>query len=164
METPYSIVVDSEPLTPCFVDVNEPNDTLEMATVATSSLTPPNFDATGLQLCVNTASAMTGRGDRDYFSIVAEPGHTISATLTHTSGDLSLELLSPPGDNRACINFRDNRCYSDGAGLTETITFTATTSRPYYLLVDSIFSDPLIQQRPSGADTAYDLSISVTPP
>jgi hypothetical protein len=86
----------------------------------------------------------------------------MSATIAFDQGDLFLELRSPGGVARACANTgADRRCYSDGNGLTETITFTATTTEPYFVRVGSIYGSPTVPLRPLSLDTPYTLDLEL---
>jgi hypothetical protein len=119
----------------------------------------------GLSLCTSTFSPVTMQGDQDWFEIhPPRAGARITARTTAISGDLFLELRSPGGARRACINAGPNRCYSDGANNTELVTFTATTTNPYFLRVGSIYSSPVASVRPLDADTKYRLEIEYSGP
>ena len=83
---------------------------------------------------------------------------------TASGGDLSLELLTPGAARRACVNAGNNRCYSDGNDDTELVTFTATTTDPYFLRVGSVYSSAQALVRPLDADTKYRLEIEYTGP
>ncbi len=63
-----------------------------------------------------------------------------------------------------CVNAGNNRCYSDGNDDTELVTFTATTTDPYFLRVGSVYSSAQALVRPLDADTKYRLEIEYTGP
>ncbi|MCC7381963.1 MAG: PPC domain-containing protein [Deltaproteobacteria bacterium] len=163
-ETSYSLAVDLVPIYSCFGDRAEPNETLaQSSNVASSTISP--IVLSGMSLCVTTPDPVTGAGDEDWYTLRPPvAGARIEARINHDRGDLFLELRSPGGVRRACVNFGDDRCYSDGFGLNEHVTFTATTTEPYYLRVGSIYSSPQLQIRPIGTDTPYRLRLDYTPP
>lgn len=159
----YNLTLDLVPIYSCFPDAAEANETRPRASeIASSTVSPMLFDLT---LCPGTRNVLTGAGDTDWF-ILRPPaaGARIDAEISFTQGDLLMELLSPNDGPRACINAGGDRCYSDGNGLSERISFTATTTDPYYLRVDSVFSSPNVTVRPPDADTPYQLSIEYTMP
>jgi hypothetical protein len=162
-ETPYSLVVDSEPLSRCSSDPNEPNDDQIFATEVRTATVPATVElAAPLTLCSQEVNFMTGVGDQDWYAVpVPAAGTRISAALEHDNGDLYLELRSPGGFVRACPNLGPDRCYSDGSGLAEVVSFTSTTAATYFLRVGSIYGDPNVQQRPTDADTAYRLRVTL---
>lgn len=164
-ETRYSVVIDSVPLAQCFADTNEPSDLPALGTMVTTTTVPFTqiFD-NGLTLCSQTISALTGKGDEDWFILLPGAENVrMSALLEHAQGDLFLEMRSPGGFVRACPNFAGDRCYSDGNGLSEQVAFTSTTaSEAYYLRVGSIYGEPGVQVRPPDADTPYTLRVDFT--
>ena len=165
-ETAYSVTLDLVPIFNCQPDVAEPNNrSTNPSMAASSSITPTTLDLT---MCTSTADPFTGGGDEDWF-ILNPPfaGAVIDASLTHNTGDLLMELFSPgvaPTLVRACPNIPPNRCFSDGLGLSEQITFTATTTEPYFLRVSSVWSAPGLPAAPPDADTAYTLDVRYSGP
>ncbi|MCB9651469.1 MAG: PPC domain-containing protein [Deltaproteobacteria bacterium] len=159
----YRLTQDLVPIYSCFDDAAEPNNSRAAASLVLSSTVSPMI--ADLSLCAGTVNALTGAGDSDWF-VLNPPavGARIEAQLTFPQGDLLLELLSPNGGPRACINNGTDRCYSDGNGLSERIAFTATTTDPYILRVDSVYSSPNVQVRPADADTSYNLQVIYTEP
>jgi hypothetical protein len=158
----YSLTEDLIPLFTCLPDAAEPNDAPEMASTVASSSVAPMIEVRNLTLCANPP-VPTSPGDEDWFLIrPPRAGIHINAMITFAQGDLFLELFSPGGVHRACPNLGMDRCYSDGDTLTEHVTFTATTSAPYYLRVGSVYSSPSIAQKPPNADTPYTLDLSYT--
>lgn len=157
-EAPYSLSVDLIPRFTCNDDPAEPNEDAAQASTLTSSVAAP-IALTDLSLCASTRSP-ANVGDEDWFALTPPaPGARIEAEVTFPQGDLLLELLSPSGIHRACVNQGMDRCYSDGSGLSERVTFTATTTRPYFLRVGSVYSAPSVPIRPPEADTPYRLDI-----
>lgn len=163
-ESAYNLTIDLAPLVTCDPDDSEPNDTLALASgAASSTVSPVRLD--GRSLCTSTFNLATMQGDQDWFEIRPPAiGARISARTIAPNGDLFLELRSPGGARRACVNAGSNRCYSDGNDDTELVTFTATTTRPYYLRVGSIYSSPQALVKPLDADTKYRLEIEYTGP
>jgi hypothetical protein len=158
----YHLTHDLQPTFSCFPDRAEPNDERALASFAASSTITPVL-LQSLSLCASARNAL-GRGDEDWFRLVPpRAGARIEARITFPQGDLSLELFSPNGGPRACRNQGTNRCFSDGNGLTETVTFTATTTAPYLLKVSSAYSSPQVFVRPASADTGYELRIDYSP-
>jgi hypothetical protein len=165
LETSYSIVGDLSPIFSCFDDALEPNNELTRSSSSATAgpLTPIVLQ--NLTLCTSARDFITGAGDEDWFTIVPPvAGAQISARIDHAQGDLFLELLSPGGLVRACPNFGEDRCFSDGFDLNEEITFTATVSAPYFLRVGSVYSSPNALVSPPDADTPYNLRIDYTLP
>jgi len=150
-ETPYNITIDLIPLPDCEADRAEPNELLELAsTITASTASPQAFD--GLSLCSSAS-------DEDWFEIhPPRIGARISARTIADSGDLFIELRGPSGTVRACTNGGNDRCYSDGNDPEELVTFTATTTRPYFLRVGSIYSNPALPA-PLDIDTKYRLEL-----
>lgn len=160
---PYSLSMDLIPGFACTPDVNEPNDSAAAATAVTGS---SPITLSGLTLCPGTrrTAGSTDVGDEDWLTLTPPAvGARMEAEIQFTNGDLLLELLSPGGAVRACNNEGDGRCYSDGNGLNERVTFTATTTDPYFLRVSSIYSASGIP-RPPDADTDYQLDVRYTAP
>lgn len=153
----YNITLDLQPTFLCLADIAEPNDVRSMASlVASSSVAPVRIE--DLTMC-------TGNRDEDWYVLnPPEVGARIDASIAFDSGDMLLELFSPNGGPRACVNVGPNRCYSDGNTLSERITFTATTTAPYLLRASSVYSSPAAGIRPADADTPYDLSVTYTLP
>jgi hypothetical protein len=162
-ESPYSLTLDLIPVFSCFPDFAEPNETLDMVSlVATSSISP--VELRDLTMCVSDRDPFTDTGDEDWFEITPPAiGARIDAAIDFQQGDMFMELLGPLG-NRACLNFGNDRCYSDGVDLTESVTFTASVAGSYYLRVGSIYSSPAVPVRPPDADTPYNLTINYTGP
>ena|GEM_PF-2924313 len=159
-EAAYSVVIDAQPISQCLSDFLETNDELNQATPVVTSTIPQQRSWQNLTLCSQTPNFFTGQGDEDWFALYPpEAGIRMEAELTHDSGDLFLELLSPGGFVRACRNVGGNRCFSDGSGLSERVTFTSTVGAPYYVRIGSIYGSPSVPLKPVGADTAYDLQI-----
>lgn len=159
----YSLTQDLVPIFSCNPDVAEPNNFRSTPSlVASSSVSPVLVE--DLTLCAGTRN-LDNVGDIDWFELrPPSAGSRIEARVDFTQGDLLMELYSPNGGPRACINQGDDRCYSDGPGLSERITFTATTTEPYYLRVDSVYSSPNVANRPPDSDTPYDLQIIYVEP
>ena len=158
----YSLTQDLVPIYSCFADAAEPNNNrLTASQVVSSTISPISVE---LSLCAGTRD-LSNTGDADWF-VLNPPsvGARIDAEITFPQGDLLMELFSPGGGPRACVNGGPNRCYSDGNGLSERVTFTATTTRPYLLKVDSVYSSPNVQVRPADADTSYTLQVTYTEP
>lgn len=163
-ETVYNITVDLAPLVECENDSAEPNDILSLASEAASSTVSPIL-VDGLSLCTTTFNLATMQGDQDWFEIHPPAvGARITARTLAPNGDLFLELRSPGGARRACINSGPNRCYSDGNDREELVTFTATTTNPYYLRVGSVYSSQAAVVRPLDSDTKYRLELEYTAP
>jgi hypothetical protein len=162
--TDYNIRLDLQPLFQCNPDIAEPNnDRATASLVASSSVAPVALE--DLTLCTSQRDG-TNTGDVDWY-VLNPPveGARIDASITFDQGDLSLELFSPGDGPRACITFGNNRCFSDGNRLMERVTFTATTTEPYFLKVGSVWSAPTAPGvRPSDADTPYDLNVTYTLP
>jgi hypothetical protein len=158
-ESVYDLTVDLVPLYTCEADAAEPNETPAQASMVTSSTVSPVV-VEDLSLCTTNVSPLGGGGDEDWF-VLRPPraGARITATLEHQQGDLFLELVSPGPGRRACVNFGPDRCYSDGYDLEEMVTFTATTTNPYYLRVGSIYSSAEVPVRPLSTDSPYRLEI-----
>jgi hypothetical protein len=158
----YSLSLDLAPVFACNDDPYEPNETALMPSLAASSSMAPTVlsDAT---LCASVRDA-TDTGDEDWY-VLNPPaaGARINASITFTEGDLLLELFSQNAIARACLNFGPDRCYSDGNGLSEMVTFTATTTLPYLLRVSSVYSSPNVPIRPPDIDTPYELTVEYTP-
>lgn len=163
-ESAYDLTIDLTTLDACLDDAEEPNDLLtSVSRVASSSVSPVIVDA--LTLCTSAISLETGEGDQDWYEINPPAvGARITARTVAPDGDLFLELLSPGGARRACINAGPNRCYSDGNDEEELVTFTATTTNPYYLRVGSVYSSAQAPVRPLDADTKYRLEIEYSGP
>lgn len=162
---PYTLTIDEIPLFDCQPDIGEPNEGfLAPSTVASSTASPVHLD--DLSLCASIKSPFTQRGDDDWYEIHPPPGALrIDARIDFLQGDLFLELLAPGGQHRACLNFGGDRCYSDGYGQSERVSFTATTAQDAYLLhVGSIYSDPNAVRPPTGIDTSYSLDIQYSHP
>lgn len=159
----YSITQDLVPIFSCNPDPAEPNNLRASASsVASSTVSPVLVE--GLTLCAGTRD-INNAGDTDWYELRAPAaGARIEARVDFTQGDLLMELFSPNGGPRACINQGEDRCFSDGSGLSERITFTATTTEPYYLRVDSIYSSPNVANRPPNIDTPYDLQVVYVEP
>ncbi len=158
----YSLSLDLAPVFPCLDDPYEPDNSALMPSMAASSSTAPVLITDGT-LCASVRDA-TDTGDEDWY-VLNPPavGARINASVEFTDGDLLLELLSPGGFARACTNLGPDRCYSDGGGFSEMVSFTATTTMPYFLRVSSIYSSPNVQVRPPNIDTSYQLSVGYTP-
>ena len=165
-ETTYSLVHDLVVGYSCVEDAFELNDAVGTATaltIGTSTLAVETQRLANLSLCVTRVNGPDMRGDEDWF-VIRPPraGARMSATIAFDQGDLFLELRSPGGVARACANTgADRRCYSDGNGLTETITFTATTTEPYFVRVGSIYGSPTVPLRPLSLDTPYTLDLEL---
>lgn len=159
----YSLTQDLVPIFSCNPDAAEPNNVRAFASdVASSTVSPVLIE--DLTLCAGTRD-INNAGDTDWYELRPPvAGARIDARIDFQQGDLLLELFSPNGGPRACLNDGVNRCYSDGNDLSETITFTATTTEPYFLRVDSVYSSPNIQVRPPDVDTPYRLRIDYTSP
>lgn len=180
----YNLVLDHRLGWSCRVDAYEPNDVRADATATATANIPVSSTGTAsvtlrdLTLCVTDEAesapddansgggASNDGGDEDWFVIVPPiVGAQIRAAVHHVSGDLQLELLSPGGSRRACVNADVNRCFSDGPGLDERVTFTATTTAPYLLRIGSIYSDPNLRPlAPDDANTPYTLELGFTVP
>ena len=165
---PYTLSVDFIPLFECLPDVAEPNN--RRATPATTVSSTAGATVTDLTMCPTSRSLpdpVTGQsiGDEDWF-VLRPPaaGARIEARVDFAQGDLLMELFSPNGGPRACRNEGSNRCFSDGNGLNEMITFTATTTNPYLLRVSSVYSSGAVINPPVDADTSYDLSVQYSAP
>lgn len=154
----YRITHDLVPIYSCNPDFAESNNLRTFASdVASSTVSPVLVE--GLTLCAGTRD-INNAGDTDWYILTPpEVGARIEAQIDFAQGDLLMELLGPNGGPRACTNQGEDRCYSDGLGLSERISFTATTTDPYFLRVDSAYSSPNVQIRPPNSDTAYDLQI-----
>lgn len=163
-ESRYNLTLDLTPMYDCWPDFAEPNDVQPMASAVTSSTISPVL-VQNLTLCATVRNASTGFGDQDWF-ILRPPavGARIEATIDFPQGDLSLELFSPDGQTRACANSGQDRCFSDGFDLTETVSFTAATTDAYFLKVSSVYSSPQVFVRPPDADTPYNLRVTYTLP
>lgn len=158
-ESDYNLTIDLVPTYTCLTDAGEPNETLDSASTLTAT-TAPRAVYENLNLCTSTVNPMTGAGDEDWYVLTPpRAGARMTVELEHQQGDLFLELLSPGGARRACLNGGANRCYSDGFDLDELVTFTATTTQPYLLRVGSIYSSPNAPVRPLNVDTGYRLEI-----
>ncbi len=157
-ESPYHLSLDLIPIFSCNPDRAEFNDTRPLASaVASSTISPIQVD--NLSLCASVRSP-ANVGDEDWFELKPPvAGARVRANIEFTQGDLSLELFSPNGGPRACRNEGANRCYSDGFGLSETVTFTATTTDSYFLKVGSVYSAASVPIRPPDADTPYRLRV-----
>ena len=166
--SPYSVSIDLLPVFDCTTDPSEPNNNRFMAAQTVSSTA--GATASDLLLCPTVRSLPdpnTGLtvGDEDWFVLrPPEEGARIEARIDFTQGDLLLELFSPNGGPRACLNSGEDRCFSDGNDLSELITFTATTTAPYFLRVSSVYSSESSPTQPSDADTDYTLSVEYTLP
>lgn len=156
--TPYSLTIDEVPLFDCQPDLAEPNNFAATPSLAASATVSPIL-VEDLSMCATT-------GDEDWYEIHPPAGaQHIDAQVDFASGDLFLELFAPGGTHRACVNLGDDRCYSDGFGLSERVSFTATTAAAaYYLRVGSLYSNPNAQIKPSGADTPYQLRVEYSAP
>lgn len=164
LEAAYNLTIDLVPLSECERDTAEPNDLRSSASRVTSSTVSP-VRVEGLSMCTTTFNLTTMEGDADWFEIHPPAvGARITARTIASGGDLSLELLTPGAGRRACVNAGNNRCYSDGNDDTELVTFTATTTAPYYLRVGSVYSSAQALVRPLDADTKYRLEIEYTGP
>ncbi|MBK8010365.1 MAG: PPC domain-containing protein [Deltaproteobacteria bacterium] len=178
----YNLVLDHRLAWPCQDDPFEPNNDRASATVRATAGVPSSSTGTAtmtlrdLTLCVTDARSVPSNdddtgdvddaGDEDWF-VIQPPavGAELRATVRHVSGDLQLELRSPGGTRRACVNGNSGRCYSDGPDLEEAITFTATTTDPYFLRVGSVYSDPNLRPlAPEDASTPYTLEIGFIVP
>lgn len=159
----YSLSHDLVPIFSCDPDVAEPNNLRSTpSTITATSANPIVIE--DLTLCANTRD-INNNGDSDYYLLLPPaPGARIDARIDFEQGDLLMELFSPGAVARACVNQGEDRCFSDGFGLSETISFTATTAAPYFLRVDSVYSSPNVQVRPPDASTAYDLRVEYTLP
>jgi hypothetical protein len=159
----YDFNVDLVPLFECAPDNAEPNDFAGLASLVASSSVGPIL-VKNLTLCAN--SGVPGLpGDEDWYVInPPAPGARIEAEIEAVQGDLSLELFSPNGGPRACLNVGPNRCYSDGPDLSERISFTATVAQPYLLRVGSVYSSPNVQIKPPDANTPYELRVDFVGP
>lgn len=159
----YDLDLDLVPLFSCFPDPSEPNNLRGQAASTVSATVGPML-VKDLTLCA-TEGGNVAPGDEDWF-VINPPvaGARIEAQIEFPQGDLSLELFSPNGGPRACVNFGENRCYSDGFDLTERVTFTATVAQPYYLRVGSIYASPNVPVRPNDADTSYQLQVDFVLP
>lgn len=159
----YDLNLDLVPLFSCFPDPAEPNNQRELASLAVSSTVGPML-VKELTLCA-TEGGQQFPGDEDWY-VINPPvaGARIEAAIEFSQGDLSLELFSPNGGPRACVNFGENRCYSDGFDLNERVTFTATVAQPYYLRVGSVYASPNVPVRPADADTDYQLQVDFVLP
>ncbi|MBI2376093.1 MAG: PPC domain-containing protein [Deltaproteobacteria bacterium] len=155
--TPYSLAVDLAPIYSCSPDLLEVNDVPVVATV----LETFPYEDEQLTLCVSAPSSF-GPGDEDWYSVSAERGRQITASIEFSFGDLRLELYSPGAARRACENVEPVRCFSDGPGHTEAITFTATTADPYLLRVSSIYG-LAGSIAPFSIDTPYRLRVDLEP-
>jgi hypothetical protein len=159
----YAFADDVVPVFPCADDPYEPNDTIVSASMASGSTVSPILldQAT---LCASVRNPLSDTGDEDWY-VLNPPaaGAVMRAEITFERGDLSLELFSPGAVARACLNFGPDRCFSDGNGLTEVVTFTATTTAPYLLKVSSVYSSPNVPVRPPDIDSPYDLEIEYAP-
>lgn len=163
-ETPYNLTIDLIPIFNCFPDFAEPNEHIGIASLVASSTIAP-IELRGMTMCTSNNSPLTGNGDEDWYELHPPAiGSRIEASLDHTQGDMFMELIGPTGAGRACLNFGNDRCFSDGNGLTEMITFTASVAGPYFLRVGSIYSDPNIPIVPPDADTPYNLTIDYVGP
>jgi hypothetical protein len=156
----YNLTVDLEPFYSCKPDRFDPNNAPDLAkhlavTATTSSLLLGN-----LSLCAST-------GEEDWYTFtVPAAGTRMDVYLGYQFGDLFLELFSPGGTHRACLDQGADQCYSDGVDrLVEHVSFTATTATAaYYLRVGSIWSDPTLPVKPPNIDTPYYLNLEFTPP
>lgn len=159
----YNITLDLQPMYNCVPDIGEPNNTSAMPSlIASSSVAPVMIE--DLTMCTSQRDALN-QGDEDWYVLnPPEAGAVIDASIEFASGDMFLELFSPGARRRACTNLGPDRCYSDGNGLSERVTFTATTTAPYLLRAGSVWSSPNAAVRPADADTPYDLSVTYTRP
>jgi hypothetical protein len=160
--TPYSIVVDRRPGVDCTDDAFDPND--EVAEAATI---PLPLSTTGLVLCPSSRFSNFEDGDEDWFEVpVATAGSRLQAEITFEQGDLFLEILSPDGQTRACLNTDTDRCFSDGFGPSERVELTVPAPGPYFLRVSSFYSAIPVEQLPPDVDvdSAYDLEVELTAP
>lgn len=150
----YTLTQDLVPHFACAPDFAEPDDTVAQASRAASSTA--GAELLGLTLCASTRSDTSGAGDEDWY-VLRPPraGATIAATITFPASDLFLELLGPSGRARACAA----GCYADGDGRSDTVTFTATTTAPYYLRVGSIYASPRVMTGVLEIDTPYALRV-----
>jgi hypothetical protein len=156
-EANYNITLDLIPIFNCFPDFSEPNETINMPSLVASSSTTPSIQLRSLTMCTTSF-------DEDWFRLNPPAvGSRIEATIDFPQGDMFMELLGPLG-NRACGNFGNDRCYSDGSGLSERIAFTSSVAGSYYLRVGSIYSSPNVPITPPDADTPYNLTINYTGP
>jgi hypothetical protein len=162
----YNVTQDLIPLFTCVPDAAEPDDDPMHASTLTSSTVGP-LEIKNLTLCAGTHDPMTMKGDEDWYLL--RPPHAgvrINASITYQQGDLFLELFSPGGKVRACVNLGPDRCFSDNDALMDSITFTATTTQPYYLRVGSIYSSPIYGTPalpiPPNVDTSYTLDLDYT--
>jgi hypothetical protein len=163
LDAKYSLSLDLVPVFGCPDDPYEPNDTSDMPSLAASSSTAPVLLRDGT-LCASVRDA-TDMGDEDWYLLnPPAEGARIDASIEFSDGDLLMELFSPGAIARACFNFGPDRCYSDGNGFTEMVSFTATTTMPYLLRVSSIYSSPNVPIRPPNTDTPYELSVEYTLP
>ncbi|MCK6544296.1 hypothetical protein L6R52_00350 [Myxococcota bacterium] len=163
-ESSYGVTLDLVPTFNCLPDATEPNNSPQTASALLEALNTP-VDLRGLTLCPSAPDPFSGGGDVDWFRITPPAANVrIDASIEFTQGDLFLELVRADTFERACLNFGPDRCYSDGFDLTETITFTSTVARPYYLHVGSIYSSPNVQVRPPDADTGYTLRLDYVTP
>ncbi|MEQ8278133.1 MAG: hypothetical protein RMA76_28790 [Deltaproteobacteria bacterium] len=159
----YNITLDLQPMFPCMPDAGEPNNRAATPSlIASSSVAPVMIE--DLTMCTSFRDG-TNTGDEDWYLLnPPEAGAIIDARIEHDQGDMLLELFSPGAVRRACVNFGADRCFSDGNGLSERVTFTATTTAPYLLRASSVWSSPNAGVRPADADTPYDLSVTYTLP
>lgn len=164
---PYSLAVDLTPTFTCNPDFAEPNDTPDQASNVTNQTGSP-IVLGNLTLCATVFRPFpdgSQRGDEDWYVLTPpRPGVRIDASIEFDQGDLNLELRSPGGAVRACRNEGLDRCFSDGIGLSERVSFTATTTSPYLLRVGSVYSDPAVLVVPPDADTPYRLEIRYEDP
>lgn len=80
----------------------------------------------------NTCTIYSTDGPDAIYAVTVNAGAVITATVTPTAWDVSLELIKPCALTGPCLVGRD-----DGfGGGAETITYTATQQGTYYVVVD----------------------------
>lgn len=162
-EAAYTLSADAVPVFACEPDPAEPNeDALTASTLTATTASPILFEGTLCSATRRVTSVIPPEtvGDADYFVLnPPSAGTRIEAAVAFDSGDLLLELLAPGGESRACANDGNQRCYSDGDGLSERISFTVSSTGAYILRVDSVNSSKWVPSPPPGADTGYRLEV-----
>ena len=164
---PYALSHDIIPIFPCASDGQEPNNSVENASLTASSSAAPTL-LEDLTLCASmwmTNESGEVSGDEDWF-VINPPaaGALMEASITFERGDLFLELRSPGGAVRACRNLADQRCFSDGNDFREWVAFTATVAAPYLLRVGSVYGSPATGEPSPEFDTPYELRVEHTVP
>ncbi len=162
----YALVIDASPLFACDPDVFDPNQNASEAALLTDF---PVVER-DLSLCPTQRTLVDPEdpfspdvGDEDWYRIDMVPGQSLEAEIRFDQSDLLLEIVDGSGTERACSNTGEQRCFSDGSGPSERVSFTATSTDAYFLRVSSVFSSSGIP-RPADADTSYELDIERSGP